>query len=105
MASEKRDTPQKKGEKIVAVVSDSEPTIRRMAHLEPGPGQRLARRIDRKAWSLLAHGIATDILCVLRHPCIPGHEEADHQANLSREPSASSVIEQPYPSASNSARQ
>jgi len=61
VAIEKRQTPQVHGVKTVAVFSDSQAAIRRAAHLEPGPGQRLARRINRRARSLLGHGIATKI--------------------------------------------
>jgi hypothetical protein len=43
---EKRETLQRHGVKTVAVFSDSQAAIRRTAHLEPVPGQRLARWID-----------------------------------------------------------
>jgi len=103
-AIEKRETLQKHGVETVAVFSDSQAAIRRTAHLEPGPGQRLARRINRRARSLRAHGIATEIHWVPGHSGIPGNEEADHQANLARDASGSTVIKRPYTSASNSAR-
>jgi len=74
------------------------------AHLEPGPGQRLARRINRRAQSLLAHGIQTEIHWVLGHSGIPGNEEADRQANAAHDASWDTVIERPYTSASNMAR-
>jgi len=104
MAIQKRETLQIHGVKTVAVFSDSRATIRRMAHLEPGPGQRLARRINRSAWNLLAHGIATEIHWVPGHSSIPGNEEADRQANLARDAGGSIVIERLYTSASNRAR-
>jgi len=70
-----------------------------------GPGQPLARRINRRARSLLAHGIATEIHWVPGQCCIPGNEEADCQANVARDASGSPVIERPYTSAPNRARQ
>jgi hypothetical protein len=56
---EKRDILQRNGVKMVTVFSDSQGAIRRAADLEPGPGQQLARRINRKAQALLAYGIET----------------------------------------------
>ena len=100
----RRKRLQQHGVKTVAVFSDSQAAIRRAAHLEPGPGQRLARRINRRARNLLAHGIATEIHWVPGHSGIPGNEEADRQANLARHASGSTVIEQPYTLASNRAR-
>jgi ribonuclease HI len=100
----KRKTLQGHGVKTVAVFSDSQAAIRRTAHLEPGPGQRLARRINRRAQSLLAHGIATVMHWVPRHCGIPGNEEADRQANIAREAKGSTIIERPYTSPSNRAR-
>jgi len=104
VAIEKRETLQKHGVKTVAVFSDSQAAIRRAAHLEPRPGQRLARRINRRARSLFGHCIATEIHWVLGHTGIPGNEVADRQANLARDGSGSTVIERPYTSASNRAR-
>jgi ribonuclease HI len=47
VAIKKREELQEHGVKTVAVFSDSQAVIRRMAHQEPGPGQRLTRRINR----------------------------------------------------------
>jgi len=46
LAIEKRETLQVRGVKTLAVFSDSQGAIRRAAHLEPSPGQQLARRIN-----------------------------------------------------------
>jgi len=101
---EKRETLQRHGVKTVAVFSDSQAAIRRTAHLEPGPGQRLARRINRRARAILAHSIKTEIHWVPGHSGIPGNEEADRQANVAREARGDTAIERPYSSASNMAR-
>ena len=101
---EKRETLPKHGVETVAVFRASPAAIQRMANLEPGSGQRLARRINRRARSLRAHGIATEIPWVHGNSGIPGNEDADRQANLARDASRSTVIKRPYTSASNSAR-
>jgi len=72
-----------------------------MAHLEPGPGQRLAKRINQSGQDLLAHSIATEIHWVPGHSGIAGSDEADHQVNLAQDASGYMVIERPYTSASN----
>jgi ribonuclease HI len=104
VAIEERQTLQKHGVKTVAVFSDSQAPTRRAAHLELGPEQQLGRRINRRAWSLLGHGIATEIHWVPGDSGIPGNKEADRQANLARDASGSTVIERPYTSASDRAR-
>jgi len=101
---EMRETLPRHGVKTVAVVRDSQAAIREMAHLEPGPGQRLARRINRRALALLAHGIKTKIHWVPGPSCIPMNEEADRQANTAPEARGDMEIERSYTTASNVAR-
>jgi len=100
----RRETLQQHGVKSVAVFSESQAAIRRVSHLEPGPGQRLARRNRRMGLNLLAHGIATEIHWVPGHPSIPGHDEADCLPNLARDASGITVIERPSTTALNRAR-
>jgi len=101
---QKRETLQRHGVKTVAVFTGSQAAIRRTPHLEPGPAQRVARRLNRRAQALLAQGIATAIDWVLRHSGITAKEEADRQANLALEANGSTTIERPYTSALDSAR-
>jgi len=89
---------------MVAVLSDSQAAIRRAAHLKPAPGQRLATRINRRVWNLLAHSIATKIHWVPEHFRIHGNAQADRQANLARDASGSTVIKPQCNSAPNWAR-
>jgi len=92
------------GVKTVAVLRYLQAGIQRTAHLELGPGQRLARWINRRAYALLAHGIETAIPWVPGHSGLPRHAEADRQANYARNACQSTAIERPYTSASNRAR-
>jgi ribonuclease HI len=89
---------------MVAVFSDSQAAIRQAAPLEPGPGQRLARWINRKAQALIAHSIKTEIHWVPGHSGIPGNEAADCQANVAHEARGDTGTERPYTSAANTAR-
>ena len=105
LAIEPRGTLQIQGVKTVAVLSDSQAAIRWTAHLELGPGQRPARRINRWAQDLLTHAIVTEIRWVVGHSGIPGNVQADRQADIAPDVSGSTVIERPYTLASNGASQ
>ena len=82
---EKRETLHKHGGKTVAIFSDSQAAIQRTAHLEQGPELQLAKPMNRRGRSLLAHGIATEIQWVPGHSSIPGIEAADHPLNLAQD--------------------
>jgi len=103
VAIKKSETLQKHAVKMVAVFINSQAAIGFTAHLDPGPGQPLVRQISRSAWSLLAHGTATESHWVLGHSGIPGNNEADHLARLARDACGSTGLKQPYTSASNRA--
>jgi hypothetical protein len=84
-----RETLQRHGVKTVAILRVWQTAIRQGAHLEPGSERRLAMWINQRAQALLAHGMATEIHWVLGHSGMPGHYEADHQVNLTRDASRS----------------
>jgi hypothetical protein len=88
----------------VVVFSDSQDAIKPTAHLEPGPGRRLARWINKWALNLLAHSIATEIHWVPRQSGIPRNEEKDRRVNSALDSSGSTVIERLCTSAWNWAR-
>jgi len=90
----------------VAIFSNSQAAIQQTEHLEPGPGQPLARWISQSARTLRKAGIETEIHRVPGHTSIPGNEEADSQVNLAREGrKAGTVRERIYTSAANRTRQ
>jgi len=82
VAIQKSETLQQHGVKSVAVFSDAQATIRQAAHRQLGPGPRLARKINRRARSLHAHGIGTEIHCVPGNSDIPVNKEAESEWNL-----------------------
>jgi len=88
----------------VAVFNDSQAAIQQTAHLEPGPRQQLATRINRREQDLVAHGIATEIHCALGNSGIPENNQPDPKANLARDSRGDTVIERPSTSASHRAR-
>jgi hypothetical protein len=96
---EKRESLQTHRVKTVAVFCDSQAAIRRMAHLESGPGQRLSRWINRRRQALLAHGINKEIHLLVGHSGITGNEEADRQANVAPDVPGDTMIARPYTSA------
>jgi len=104
MVTERRETLQKHGVKMVAVFSESQAAIRSTAHLEPVTAQQLARRIDRRAGNVLPYTIPTEIHWVPGNSTIPRNEEANHQVSLARDATGSRVIDRAYTSASNRGR-
>jgi ribonuclease HI len=65
----------------VAVLGDVQAAIRLMAHVDPGPGQQLARAINEHARTFCADTIEAVIHLVPEHFGISGNEEADHLVN------------------------
>jgi len=99
----KRETLQRHGVMTVAVFSNLQAAIRRMAHPEPYSGQQAARRINRRVQALLANCITTEIHWVPGYSGVPRNKEADHQVNLTGEASQNLTIERAYTLASNRA--
>jgi hypothetical protein len=104
LAIENRETLQKHRMETVAIIRDPQAAIQHTAHLDPRPGLRLPRLINSRAQSLHCHGITTRIHWVPGNSGIPRNEDEDHQANIAQEATGSTVIEQPYTSASDCAR-
>ena len=88
----------------MGMFSDSHAAISRTVHLDPGPGQQLARATYEHARALSAHGIQVMIHRVPGHSGIPWNEQADHQAINAREDQGYTVHERIYTSAANRAR-
>jgi hypothetical protein len=99
MAIDKSETLWNHRVTMVAVITNSQAAIRQTAHLELGPGQRLAKQINRWVQSVLAHSIPTEIHSVPGHTGMSGYEEGDRQANQSRDTIGNTVIERQYTSA------
>jgi len=93
------------GANTVAVSSDLPAAISYMPQLQPGPGQQLARRFNRRAQPILTHGIPIEIHWVLRHSGIARINEADHHTNFAPEATEHTTIVQPCTYVSNRARQ
>jgi hypothetical protein len=88
---EKREVLQNHAVKMAAVFSNAQTAVRRMSHVEPGPGQQLARWINQWAQDCLTHSIATEIHWVTAHSGIPESAEADRQVNITLDGSGSTV--------------
>jgi len=65
----------------VAFFGDWQAAIRQTMHLDPGPGQQLARPIDDHAWAIHTQGIDVLIHCIPGHSGILGNEVANCHAN------------------------
>lgn len=89
----------------VPVICDLQASIRQAVHEDPSPAQQLARAINEQARALHVQGINLVINWVLGHPAIPGHYEADRQANMAPHSVWYTVCECIYSSAKNRARQ
>jgi hypothetical protein len=83
----------------VAVVNDSQESIRRTTHLDPWPGQHLTRAINKHARALRAHGIEAAIHSIPGYTRSPENEEADRQANEARDDRGYTVSKRIYSSA------
>jgi ribonuclease HI len=92
------------GVTTVGIFSDLHAAIRRTAHLDPGPGQQLARAINEHARALRTHAVEVVIQWIPGHSGIPGNEETDRQANKTLEDRSYTAHERKYTSAANRAR-
>jgi hypothetical protein len=66
----------------VVLIVDLPIAIRRLVHLDPGPGQQLPRAITEHVRALHADGIEATIAWTLGHLDIPWNDEADCQVHL-----------------------